>query len=304
MKQYKYILIMLFLGAVAITNAQQLQTSSFYDMQGTFYNPSLAGINQNPDVKGFIGASYRTQWEGISGSPKTMTAFGSFNIPNQRMGIGGYLYSDVTGPTSRKGIQLAFAKHIPMNNGANFSLGIETKLQQYSIDKSKLAESIGSDPVLGASDNKINFDAGFGISYTSQKFQAGVSVTQLVQSKLDFYTGNLQRSEKGHLYRHYYGHALYNWNVDGYTVITPNILVTYLPDAPTEFQGGVRFEHGKVFFWGLSLRARQSWMLSAGLHIQKNLTLGYSYDMYRTPISTFEGGFNAHEILFRYDFLK
>lgn len=301
----RYILIAISSTMICtFAKAQQLQTSSFYDLQGVFYNPSLAGVFQDESVKGAAGASYRTQWEGISGSPKTMTAFGSFDIARQRMGLGGYIYNDVTGPTSRIGVQLAFAKHIPMRNNAVFSVGIETKLQQYSISKSKLTEALSNDPVLGASNNKINFDAGFGVSYTSPQFQAGISASQLIQTKLDFYSGNLQRSEEARLYRHYYGHALYNWNVDGYTVITPHVLVTYLPNAPTEFQGGVRFEHNNTFFWGLGMRARQSWMLSAGLHIKKKLTLGYSFDIYRTPLSIFEGGANAHEVLVKYNFLK
>ncbi|MCP9750791.1 PorP/SprF family type IX secretion system membrane protein [Ferruginibacter sp. HRS2-29] len=300
----KYILLVFILSTAYITNAQQLQNSSFYDMQGIINNPSMAGVFQKPEVKGTAGATYRSQWSGISGSPETITVFGSFALPKQKIGIGGYVYNDKTGPTSRTGIQLALAKHILMNNGANFSLGIETKLQQYSINKSKLSESLASDPVLGASDNRMKFDAGFGISYTTEKFQLGASVTQLVQSKLDFYSGNLQRSEVARLYRHYYAHGSYNWDVDGATTITPNFLVTYLPNAPTEFQGGVRVEHNQAFFWGLALRARQSWMLTAGLHIHKKLTIGYTYDVYKTPISLFDNGSNAHEVLLKYNFLK
>lgn len=302
MKQY--ILMVIFLTAVTITNAQQLQTSSLYDMQGVLYNPSMAGVQQNTELKGIIGVTYRSQWSGISGAPRTTTVFGSFAFPKQNIGIGGYVYNDKTGPTSRTGVQLALAKHIIMSNEAKLSLGIEAKLQQYSIDQQKLSESLGSDPVLGSNDSRFKFDAGFGISYTSKKLQVGASVTQLVQSKLDFYSGNLTRTEEARLYRHYYGHALYNWDVDGYTTITPNFLVTYLPNAPVEFQGGVRFEHNKTFFWGLALRAKQSWMLSAGLHLHKRLTFAYSFDTYRAPLSTFDGGSSAHEFLLRYNFIK
>ncbi len=300
----KYILVVIYLCAVTIAEGQQLQSSSFYDMQGILYNPSMAGVFQDADKKGIAGATYRSQWNGISGSPETITAFGSFNLDKQKMGIGGYVYNDKTGPTSRTGVELALAKHIVMNNGSVFSLGIETKLLQYSINKAKLSDALASDPVLGTADSRMKFDAGFGLTYSTGKFQFGASVTQLVQSKLDFYSGNMQRSEVAKLYRHYYAHGSYNWDVDGFTTITPNFLVTYLPNAPTEFQGGVRVEHNKTIFWGLSLRAKQSWMLSAGLHIRKKLTLGYSYDIYRTPISLFDNGSNAHEVLLRYNFMK
>lgn len=192
----KYILIAGLLGSAALSNGQQLQTSSLFDIQGILHNASLAGVQQNPDIKSTVGISYRTQWSGISGSPQTLTAFGSFDLPKQKIGIGGYLYNDKTGPTSRTGLELSLAKHIVMNDGAVFSLGLESRFQQYSIDRAKLTETLGSDPALGTSDSRFKYDAGFGISYTNKTVQLGASVSQLVQSKLDFYSGNMSRSEE------------------------------------------------------------------------------------------------------------
>jgi type IX secretion system PorP/SprF family membrane protein len=300
MKRFIAIISVLVLGFSA-TRAQQIATSSLYDMQGVFHNPSVAGVNKY----GSIGATYRSMWSGIDGSPKTTTVFGSAYLPSVKLGLGGYLYNDVTGPTRRTGLQMAYAYHVPLQNDASFSLGIEGRFQQYSIDKGKLGESLGAnDPVLAGAGNRFSADAGFGLSYTSRKFQAGASVSNLIQSKLDFYSGDLSRSETGRLYRHYYFHSRYNWDVDGNTVITPNILFIYLPNAPLEFQGGARVEHREVFWWGVSMRLRQSWMLSAGVKVKKKLVLGYSFDIYSTPLSIYDRGSNAHEILLRYDFLK
>jgi type IX secretion system PorP/SprF family membrane protein len=295
----KIFIISCLLVASGTVSAQQLQTSSFYDMQGVFHNPATAGTQGS-----MAGVTYRTQWQSFSGAPKTATVFGSFDLPAQNIGLGGYIYNDKTGPTSRTGLQLAFAKHIPTGNGGRFSLGIEAKGQQYRLDRDKLSATLGSDPALGTAENKMIFDAGFGIAYTSKKFQAGVSVSQLVQSKLDFYTGNLDRSEEGRLYRHYYLHGSYRWDVDGSTRIIPNILAIYLPNAPAEIQGGIRVEHSEVFWWGLGYRSRQSFMLSAGVNVNKKFTLGYSFDLYNTPAGTFDKNGNSHEILLRYNLKK
>ena len=291
-----FIILAMFAGAVATVNAQQLQTSSLFDLQGVFHNPSTAGSQGS-----MVGASYRTQWSGFSGAPKTATVFGAFDMPNHNIGIGGYIYNDKTGPTSRTGLQLAFAKHIPTRNGGRFSVGIEAKGLQYSIDRAKLMATLGSDPALGTSDNKFKFDAGFGISYTGKKLQLGVSVSQLVQSKLDFYTGTLTPTEEARLYRHYYFHGKYKWSVDDATTITPHFLVTYLPNAPTDYQFGVRVEHNEIFWWGVGYRAKQSFMLSAGVNVNKKFTIGYAFDIYSTPISVYDQGANAHEILLRYN---
>lgn len=300
----KTILITAIITMAVATKAQQLQTSSMYDLQGVLHNPSLAGVQQDPGVKGIAGANYRTQWSGIEGAPRTITVFGSFALPAYKIGIGGYIYNDKTGPTSRTGLELSLAKHIHMSNDAVFSLGIETRLQQYSINKGKLAETLGNDPVLGSSDNRIKFDAGFGISFTNKNLQLGASVSQLVQSKLKFYSGNMATTEEAQLYRHYYFHGKYNWNVDGFTTITPHAMAIYLPNAPLDLMGGVRVEHNRLLWWGLGYRLHQSWLISAGFHIKKKITIGYAYDVYKTPISDFDGGHSAHEIMLRYNFLR
>lgn len=292
------VLVLVMTGTLS---AQQLMTSSMYDQYGNLHNPATAGAMKH----GMIGASYRTMWDGIDGGPKTTLAFGSAYLSKIKVGIGGYIYNDVTGPTRRTGIQTSYAYHIPLNNGnATFSLGIEARFQQFSIDKVKLQQSLGNDPVLGATDSRFKGDAGFGIAYTGKKLQLGASVSQLIQTKLDFYSGNLNRNEEARLYRHFYFHGNYNWDVDGSTKIIPNFLFIYLPNAPLEFQGGARVEHKDVFWWGLSLRARQSWMISAGVKIQKKFSIGYCFDIFNAPLSVYDRGSNGHEIMLRYDFLK
>ena len=296
----RIIILFLFAAVVKTTIAQQLQTASLYDLQGVFHNPSTAGVSQ----KGMFGASYRTQWSGISGAPQTMTAFGSYELENLKIGLGGYLYNDKTGPTSRTGVALQFAKHIPTGNGGKFSLGIEAKGQQYSLDREKLTATLGADPAIGTAESRFVFDAGFGVSYTDKKWQLGASVSNLVQSKLDFYTGNLGRNEEGRLYRHYYFHGSYKWDVDGSTKIIPHVLAIYLPNAPTELIGGVRVEHNELFWWGLGYRLKQSFSLSAGLHVNKKFTFGYAFDIYQKPLSVYDKGANAHEMTLRYNIFK
>src|SRR6185503_14699512 len=106
----KNFLVVLLLCVMSISKAQQLQTSSLSDMQGMFHNPAMAGMT----MKGMVGVTYRNQWAGVSGNPKTATIFGSIALTEQKIGLGAYVYNDQTGPTSRTGVQLAFAKHIPL----------------------------------------------------------------------------------------------------------------------------------------------------------------------------------------------
>lgn len=288
------------LACTVSAHAQQLQTSSMYELQGMLQNPAMAGVQDH----NFIGASYRTQWSGISGSPQTATVFGSFGLPKQKIGVGGYVYNDKTGPTSRTAVELSLAKHIITDEGSVFSIGIESRFQQYSLNKSKLTTMLGNDPAIGGSDSRFKYDAGFGVAYKNKKFTLGASVSQLVQSKLDFYSGNLSKTEQARLYRHYYLHGAYNWKVDDNTTVIPHFVLTYLPNAPADMQLGARMEHRELFWWGVGYRVKQSYMLSAGLHINKTFTIGYAFDDYISPISSFDGGANSHEILLRYNFAR
>jgi type IX secretion system PorP/SprF family membrane protein len=293
MKRTLVISILLF--AASSIRAQQLHTSSLYEMQSLLHNPGTAGLFQD----NLIGTSYRSQWSGISGSPRTALVFGSYDLKKENAGIGGYLFSDKTGPTSRTGLSASFAKHLKMKDGSIWSVGIEARALQFGIDRAKLSATLGSDPALGNADTRFKFDAGLGLAYQKNNLRLGASVSQLVQSKLGFYNGTMTLSEEARLYRHYYFHGSYSWTPDAATEITPSFLFIYLPNAPLEFQGGFRVEHNDLFWWGLSFRARQSFILSAGVNLQKRFSLGYSFDVYRTPLSLFDAGANAHELMLR-----
>jgi hypothetical protein len=36
------------------------------------------------------------------------------------------------------------------------------------------------------------------------------------------------------------------------------------------------------------------------MHIKNSFSVGYSFDIYKTPLSVFDAGANAHEIMLRY----
>lgn len=299
MKRIIKLSLILFLAKAGA--AQQLPTSSFYDLHPIMHNPATAGAKKHAE----IGGMFRTQWSGIDGGPQTALLFGNTLVAKGKVGIGGYLYNDVTGPTRRTGLQMAYSYHIPMQNGGTFSLGIEGRVQQWSFDRSKLQESLGAnDPAIAGDDKKIKGDAGFGISYNHPKFQIGASVSQLIQTKLNFYTGTGTVNEEAMLYRHFFFHGYYDFDVDGSVHLIPNALVIAIPHTPTEVQAGLRLDYNKTFWFGLGYHLNQSWMASAGVHLWKNMNLGYAFDVYKTPLSIYDKGANAHEIMLRYEFIK
>ncbi|NTS41752.1 PorP/SprF family type IX secretion system membrane protein [Flavisolibacter sp. BT320] len=298
MQRTTYILIFLLLTSNAVYS-QQLNTSSFYELLPVLHNPATAGSQQ----QAFIGSSFKTQWGSMPGSPKTGLLYGQTFLPKARLGLGGYIYHDVTGPTARTGLQMAYAYHIPVKENSSVSFGLEARLQQLSFDREKLQQELGGiDPVVAGSHSRIKADAGAGIAYSSPRFQAGIAISQLVQSKYNLYELVGTEAAQSKLYRHYYLHGNYTFIADEFTKITPNLLLIYLPNAPVEVQGGTRIMHNDLLWYGLSWRARQGWMISAGVKLKEKFTAGYSFDIYNAPLTVYQKGSSGHELLLQYNF--
>lgn len=279
--------------------AQQLQLTSQFQLHNFMYNAGAAGMSDHS----LAGFSYRSQWSGISGSPRTAMAFASGRLSKMKIGWGGYLYSDKTGPTSRTGLQSAFAYQVQVSKKGKIGFGLEMRLLQFAIDKAKLFESLANDPVLAGASNRMKFDVGAGVYYNDDKLSLGIAVSQLAQSQIGLASVN-NATEIAKLYRHYYAIGSYQWQADENTMIIPNAMMVYLPNAPTEFTFGAKVIHQEQFWWGLNMNFKQSWSLQAGYVYKKKFSIGYAYDIYRTPLSQYYTGGGAHELLLRYQFLK
>jgi type IX secretion system PorP/SprF family membrane protein len=297
----KYILAFFFCVGLVGAKAQQLHFMSQYLQHNSMLNPAAAGIAN----KNMIGVSYRNQWSSFPGNPKTYMVYGDINLPKQKAGIGGYVYRDETGPTSRTGMQLAYSYHIiSKDEKQKFALGIELRGLQYALDKSKISSALGTDPVLGGASSKFGFDAGFGVYYTNNdKFSAGIAVSQLIQSKLQLSDiPNVKTS--GRLYRHYNLMANYKLDAGDDIMLIPNALVRVIQNSPTEFEAGVKLDYQEILWLAVVAKFKQLYSLQMGFKLQEKINVSYSYDAFSSPIGQFDGGSGAHEIGLRFDFGK
>lgn len=278
--------------------AQQIFKLSQYTQHNFLYNPAAAGANDEAS----IGATYRKMWSGMPGGPQTTLLYGDKYFAKKKTGIGISLYTDKTGPTSRTGGQANISYSVEMGNERRLMFGLAGTVLQYRIDKESFSHYIPNDPLLASDGTEIKGDAAAGIYYRSNTFNAGVSVQQLVQSKLNFVKSS--SNPEGRLYRHYFVMANYNWRTDESNVLVPNVLLKYLPNTPVDFEGGVRLEHKDLIWVGFNYHYKQSYSAFAGLKVDHKLAIGYALDVYNTPLSVFDDGGTAHEISLRYYFVK
>lgn len=280
--------------------SQQLHFTSQYLQHNSMYNPAAAGFTDN----GMVGFSYRSQWGSFPGNPRTYMLYGDFSLKKLKAGIGAYIYRDETGPTSRTGIQLAYSYHIRTGENSHFAAGLELRLLQFAVDKSKISDALGSnDPLLGGDDKKIGIDAGAGVYWTNNKLSIGAAVSQLIQSKLQL--ANVPNSkEGGKLYRHYNFTANYRIQTGEDIYIIPNAMFRAIEHSPSEFDFGAKVDYQDKIWWALNWRVKQFWSIQAGFKLFQRVRLTYSYDYYQTPISYFAGGSGAHEIGLQFGFKK
>lgn len=261
------------------------------------YNPAAAGFSG----RNMVGVSYRNMWSSFPGNPKTEMVYGDFELSKLKSAIGTYVYRDETGPISRTGFQLAYSYHIKARNEkSRFGIGLELRGVQYAIDKSKLTDALGSDPVLAGASNKFAIDAGAGVYYTNSKLSIGAAVSQLIESKLEF--ANVPDAKLGgKLYRHYNINANYRFQTGDDIYLIPNAMVRLIENSPSEYDLGIKVDYQDKIWWGLNYRIKQFWSVQAGVKLMQRLRASYSYDYYSTPISVFAAGSGAHEVGLQFD---
>ncbi len=194
---------------------------SQYIMNGFLINPSIAGR----DGYTTLNLTVREQWVGMEDAPSTYAAsFQTRLLRNSyiskstavrkklvkptkgsRVGLGGYLFSDINGIMRRTGGQAVYAYHIPLGKGLEapntLSFGLAFTAYQYATNFDGAIYN-RNDPFLLTYDRSVFIpDFNFGASYTTSKYYVGFSMTNLLRGSLAFADSSDSRiHELGHYF--------------------------------------------------------------------------------------------------------
>lgn len=285
------LLMLLFCGAITTLKAQQLPYYSQYMLNGFLLNPAVAGTQEGIPV----ALTYRNQWAGFTDAPKTFTLSGN-GMTGKRVGLGGIVFAEKTGPVSRTGIQGTYAYHMELTDQMKLSLGVEGMLHQHVLDQSKLNLDEANDvAVLGIKQKDMVADANFGFYVYHKNFYGGLSVPQLFQNKVELESnkGNLNR-----LYRHYFFNFGGRFQLSEKAQLEPSLLVKAVAAAPYQFDLNCKALLEKKYWVGLSYRDQESIVILAGLE-NKDFRIGVSYDYSITSVRKYSSG--THEIYLAYN---
>jgi type IX secretion system PorP/SprF family membrane protein len=292
------------LGLAHQGHAQQLAQYSQYMNNNYILNPAVAGTEDYIDLK----FSYRTQWTGIEGAPKTYYAsvnssLGRLQTQSKRTlhdwsrgfhALGAIVYSDVTGPTRRTGAYGSYTYNLSLTRSLRLAMGVSVGMQQFSLDGSQLLFHNQNTTV--ANQASIVPDATVGLWLYNDNFYAGVSSAQLLGNQLDIaYDPGTRLLSNNKLERHYFGTAGVRLPLSDGISLVPSVLVKYMSPAPVSVDINAKLKFQDIMWVGVSYRVKDAFVGNVGVNFSDFASLSYSYDASTSEISSYQNG--SHEVI-------
>lgn len=270
--------------------AQQLPQYTQYFLNDFTINPAVAGTKD----AWLAQSNNRFQWVGITDAPRTYVLSLHGPIRNMNMGVGGYVYTDVTGPTRRTGANASYSYHVKITEDIKLGLGITFGATQFSVDGSQIDLKDPSDVALSNTNQQVLLpDGGAGFHLYSDEFWVGFSAPQLLNNKVQFFDDYDETTAR--LARHFFFTAGYNFEVIDDLVVQPSVFVKYIDPLPVQFDATVRAIYREMVWVGFSYRMDDAVGFMMGYTFNDNLMFGYSYDMSTSGIQDYNTG--SHELM-------
>lgn len=280
----KTLLVVSVLIIAAIANAQQQPIISNYLSNPYIINKAYIGYQEDTEVN-LLAKTF------FVGFADKNPGFQSLNLATRTdyYGLGIALTNDYFGNTRKLGLGITYAYHIDMGNNA-LSFALSPKFSQFGMDQSDYVFFDDNDDVItNAKENKLVFDADFGLLFYSDNYSAGISISNLLEPNVSL-GGNI--SDENRLLRTYNFMGAYNHAFSDDVKVEPSILLTY---SPLHFYYDVNVRtHLKNLFWiGAGYKQIQAFNVMFGIDY-KNYRFAYSYDHNLSSISKYSSG--SHEI--------
>lgn len=306
-------ILLFFIILAAVAYSQQQPIYSQYMMNTYLLNPAVAGYQGITEVN----LTAREQWLGYGEGPSTYALSAQTRIlktsfrnrsrliknkvrrrrPSGRVGIGGYVFNDMNGRIRRTGMQGTYAYHIYMRD-TQLSFGASLSAFQFKADvkPTDLYDPNVNDPLiqLGKSNADLSPDANFGVLVSSDNYYAGLSVTSLFQSSIQFGLGNSKSAYR--LVRHYYllgGYRFQERRSDfGYE---PSVMMTFTERLTWSLDLNFKAYYKNDYWAGLSFRTTGTVISMFGMNYQQ-FYFGYAFDYSYGEVTSFNN-MGSHEFM-------
>ena len=282
-----------------ILKAQQLPQITQYMNNNYAINPAVAGMYDYYQVN----TSIRNQWVGINDAPRT-TVISIYGKHSDNVGLGGTVYNDVTGPTSRAGGAASYTYAFSLTAKMKLSLALQGGFTQFKIIKSDLlVENPNDASIEGKNIVRVLPEATFGLNLSGDKWYIGLAIPQLLNSNLLLMDDDKTREnpdiiQSGKLLSHIYVLGSYTYDINSAISIEPSFFLRAVAGANTQIDFGIKSEYKKLFWLGMNYKMNNDLSSIAtllGFNINDRYNIGYSYGMPSSATSNYHSG--SHEFM-------
>lgn len=178
MKRLKLIWYLLILPMTGM--AQQDANFTQYVFNTLHVNPAYAGYKNNL----YIQSTYRQQWNGVDGAPKSFSLAADALLANKKVGLSLMISSDKIGVQKSLGIYGGYAYHVKIGEqNTRLSFGLNVGLLQTSINGASFVPNEDGDTFIPiTNDSNILPDAKLGVLFSTEHFFTGISASNAISN--------------------------------------------------------------------------------------------------------------------------
>jgi len=301
MKKFLMAITLLTLMSEAVFAQQDAQYTQY--MYNTIaINPAYAGSRGVMSV----GLMHRSQWIGLDGAPTTQTL--NINAPlKKRLGVGLSIVNDEIGNgTSQETYFDALVSYsIPVSTEGKLSFGVKAGGHLLNLDFSKLQGFTAEQGANGIPniDKKFSPNFGAGAYFHTERFYAGVSIPNFLQTE-HFEGSGATNSFLAKERMNFYFITGYVFDLNSNFKFKPALLFKAVNGAPLQADISANFLFNSNFNFGAAYRWDAAFSGFAGFQFTNQFMLGLAYDREVTELGNTAFNDGSFEIFLRYELFR
>ncbi|WP_421811235.1 type IX secretion system membrane protein PorP/SprF [Flagellimonas sp.] len=298
-----YLTTLLFIGIISTgVMAQQDAQYTQYMYNTLSVNPAYAGSRGQLSFAGL----YRSQWVGLDGAPETFTLNLHSPIRNSRLGYGISIVNDNIGDgvVQETYLDAVVSYTIDVSLDAKLSFGLKAGGNMLSLDFNGLRNFDQEVVNQNNIDNRFTPNFGLGIYYHTDKFYAGVSAPNVLESEYfdnDNSDGvNFLSAERMNIYLI----TGYVFDIGADLQFKPALLTKAVGGAPLQVDLSANFLFANKFSFGAAYRWDAAVSGLVGFQVTDQIMLGLAYDREVTELGGTQFNEGSFEVFLRLELLK
>ncbi len=267
-------------------------------------NPAYAGSRGQLS----LAALYRSQWMGLDGAPETFTLNLHSPIRNSRVGYGVSVVHDNIGDgvVQETYLDAVVSYTVNVSRDARLSFGLKAGGNMLSLDFSGLrnfdAEPVQTDNI----DNRFSPNFGVGVYYHTDRFYAGLSAPNLLQS--EYFDNNQQDANDVQFLSteriNFYMITGYVFDLNYNLKFKPALLTKVVSGAPLQLDLSASFLFNEKFSFGAAYRWDAAISGLIGFQLNQQLMIGLAYDRETTELGGTQFNDGSFEVFLRWELIK